>query len=171
MTENWSDIDGYEGIYKISDMGKVFSLISNKILKNKSTEKGYLYISLYKYKKMRNFYIHRLVASHFIEGDSILTVNHINGIKNDNSYKNLEWCTMGENNSHARNNGLQDRRGEKGNFTKLTEAQVICIIEALSNGEKCTHLAPVYGVTREAISRIKNGKNWKHLTKMIIYEE
>ena len=94
--EIWKNIVGYENLYKVSNMGNVFSCIKNIYRKN-VIRNGYLSVKI----KNKMYDIHRLVAIHFIENrDKKLTVNHINGNKHDNRVENLEWCTNQENINH-----------------------------------------------------------------------
>lgn len=100
MIEEWKDIKGYEGLYKVSNYGKVKSLKNNKILKPINCH-DYKYVHLCdKNHKRKNKAIHRLVAQAFIDDNSVMQVNHINGNKSDNCITNLEWCTSSENNYH-----------------------------------------------------------------------
>lgn len=104
MEEFWKDIEGYEGLYKISNLGNVKSSYKNKILKPRVKENGYLIVSLYKDKKDKKFYIHRLVASAFIPNlDKKEYVNHKNFDKRNNTVGNLEWVTRIENFRHYQN--------------------------------------------------------------------
>ena len=101
MKEIWKDIEEYEGLYKISNTGKVKSLIKNKILKPKVNNKnnGYILVNLYKDKISKNYYIHRLVAKHFLsDWNEELLVDHINNIRTDNHVENLRMVTPMENN-------------------------------------------------------------------------
>lgn len=118
--EMWKPIIGYEGWYEISNFGRVRSLdrtvyfrngkgqrdYKGKILKQKY-HNGYAMVNLNKNKKLEVVYIHQLVAKHFlekVEGKNV--VNHKDGIKSNNFYRNLEWVTSKENNLHARQMGL-----------------------------------------------------------------
>ena len=97
MTEIWRDIDGYEGRYQVSNLGRVKSLNYNhtgkeKILKPNTIRDGYLQVSLYN-KKMKNCYVHRLVAQAFIPNpDNLPEINHKSEEKWLNTVENLEWC-------------------------------------------------------------------------------
>ena len=97
MTEIWKDIEGYEGLYKISNYGEVWS-VRKQILLKKCNSSRYYKVTLAKNKKHKNFNIHRLVATHFIDNPfEKPCVNHIDENKTNNHYSNLEWCTYKEN--------------------------------------------------------------------------
>lgn len=100
--EIWKDIPGYEGLYRISNLGNVKSLKFGKerILRPGKDNHNYLIVVLCKDGKHKTRLIHRLVAFAFIpkvEGKEF--VDHINGIRDDNRIENLRWCTHRENDS------------------------------------------------------------------------
>lgn len=109
--EIWKDIKGYEGSYQVSNTGKVRSL--DKIDRNgckrhgiikqpQDNGNGYKYVQLKLDGTYKNHYIHRLVATHFIENPNDWEqVNHMNEIKEDNNVINLEWCTHQYNNTYG----------------------------------------------------------------------
>lgn len=104
--EIWKKINGFED-YKISNLGNI-RLLNGGISKRKITDK-YSQIGLIKENKSHTFYIHRLVALHFIANpENKPEVNHINGIKSDNRVENLEWVTAFENIRHAISLGKLD---------------------------------------------------------------
>lgn len=118
IEEEWKPIEGYEGLYKVSNLGKIQSLArkttSGKILKS-TLQNGYLKVMLCKNNKKRWYSIHRLVAEAFISNPkNYPIVNHIDGNKLNNNFYNLEWCTAKENISHAIKNKLKvfKRSGE-----------------------------------------------------------
>ena len=104
MKEVWRDIKDYEGLYKISSKGKVFSLKTNKLMKiNKCGE--YDYVALYKNSKKKIQKIHRLVAENFIENPNNLEcINHKDENKRNNRVYNLEWCTKKYNCNYGKRN-------------------------------------------------------------------
>ena len=92
MIEELKDIKDYEGEYAITRDGRVWSYKSNKFLKPKLVG-GYHQVNLYKDKKRKNYFIHRLVAEAFIPNPKGLPqVNHKDEDKSNNCVENLEWC-------------------------------------------------------------------------------
>lgn len=109
--EQWRDIEGYDGMYQVSDLGRVRSRYSGewRVMKPINIGSGYFGVAFYKNKKRKNVYIHRLVANAFIpNSDSSKTlINHIDECKQNNRFWNLEYCTPQYNSTY---NDIQNRK-------------------------------------------------------------
>lgn len=159
MEEIWKDIEGYEGLYQVSNLGRVKSLerkckvlngyrtVNERIRSLNKNRYGYITVSLNKNNKTKICTIHRLVAIAFIENpENKIQVNHIDGDKSNNTVDNLEWVSQEENMQHAVNTGL----------LKFTEERNYKISSALKYKNKTqSH--------RENISKSTKGK--KHYYK------
>lgn len=117
--EIWKDIKDYEGLYQVSNLGRIKSLgrymknhskkqwIEEKILTPQLNQGGYMVVGLCKNGKRKVHRIHRIIAEAFIpNSENKPYINHINGIKTDNTITNLEWCTNSENVQHGWDTGL-----------------------------------------------------------------
>ena len=167
--EEWKDVDGYDGEYEISNLGRVRSNkgLHSRILKQRTMYLGYKCSLLSKEGRRKSFLTHRLVAIHFI-GDfknERKEVNHKDGDKTNNTLENLEWVTHAENMKHSKENGLaKGGVGERNNKAKLTEMQVLAIDTLLKSDFTPQFIAPNFGVLPTNIYDIKNGKIWAWLT-------
>jgi len=165
--EIWKSIEGYEGSYEISNLGRVKSLIRKSpgtnttvenYLKKTLSRAGYYQYVLSKKGRSNKFLLHRLLMIYFVKNPfNKPCVNHINGIRSDNDFSNLEWCTYSENSLHGyRSNNRKNAR------RKLTETQVLEIKESLKNyyhglGKQ---LAKKYSVSVWIISLIRKNKTY-----------
>lgn len=107
MTEIWKDIYGYEGVYAVSNLGRVKRLagsgncIFDRLIKSRKKKAGYHIITLTKHGVCKTFHLHRLVAIAFIPNSDLnKEVNHIDLNKSNNIVENLEWVTHEENIKH-----------------------------------------------------------------------
>ena len=115
MKEIWKDIPGYESYYQVSNTGKIKSvphytrnninggmrLTEGRILTPYKMPNGYLQVQLSKNEVREKHYVHRLVASVFIDNTNNMSdVNHIDGDKENNCTDNLEWCSYQDNQIH-----------------------------------------------------------------------
>lgn len=172
MKEIFKDIEGFEGMYQISNQANVKSLdrldnrgrkITGRILKHKIDKDGYHQVILSKDGVPYTKKIHRLVAIAFIPNpENKLTVNHQDTNKDHNYESNLEWATSFENNLHAHKRGLNVafNKGESHPNAKLTAKQVK---EIRNNNLSSTKLAKKYNVSYHTIYEIKNRRTWKHI--------
>lgn len=189
MKEIWKDIDGYEGYYRISNLGRVKSLcrailrgknpmkIKERILTPSLNTCGYFQVDLRKGKEKRKQHRnHRLVADAFIqkiEGKDY--VNHKDGCKTNNRLENLEWCTFSENIKHAYDIGLITPYWTGIKNSKNPSSKKVMATNLIS-GNKMTFNsateAEKHGFSRFCISLCCNGKikthkgyNWNFIKK------
>lgn len=114
MAEIWKDIQGYEGLYQVSNLGRIKSLervvsfgkqrrlVKEKIRVQKYDKKGYCTVTLSKDNKIKHAKVHRVVAEAFIPNPlGLKEINHIDENKENNCVDNLEWCTHYENVMHG----------------------------------------------------------------------
>ncbi len=189
--EVWKDVVGYEGIYQISNTGRVKSLartveywnprwgcmvsrvIEEKLLTPCNNQFGYPVVHLRNSSKGKShkLLVHRMMAIAFIPNpDSKPAINHMNGCKTDYNLGNLEWVTNKENTQHAIAMGLvvppknlSPMRGEGHWGSKLTVVQVKGIREMRNSGYTYKDIATVYGIHWVTVGKICRKVLWKHV--------
>lgn len=120
MIELWRPVVGFEGLYEVSDLGRVRVLphtakdgrkFRGKVLSIRvSPQDGYCRVNLRKDGKQYNKTVHRIVATAFLHDPANRPeINHIDGHKWNNRASNLEWCTASENQQHALRHGLRNK--------------------------------------------------------------
>lgn len=145
--EEWRKIQGYEGLYEVSNLGRVRSIDriahrvdgidmfrAGKMLTTRKKDNGYIYIDLWKNNKAKLAYVHRLVATAFIDNPNELPViDHLNCDRADNRPENLEWVTITENSRRAANARVKNNKKDskvivKPKIQKKTTRKVIAAI-------------------------------------------
>lgn len=172
--EIWRWILGYEGMYQVSNYGRIKSFPRESEIGYKETtirkpileKRGYLRVTLYQNNTGTVFHVHRLVAQTFIPNpDNKLCVNHKDGNKFNNCVDNLEWATVAENNHHALEMGLH-KSGVDAYNSKLTEEQVRYIRQFYILGDKdfgVNALARKFNISRTCIQDVIKGKTYKNI--------
>lgn len=181
MAVVWKDVKDYEGLYKVSEYGDVWSVRSEIILKTATGTTEYKRVTFSKKGKHKHYPIHRLVAENFI--DNIYNkscVNHIDENKENNHYSNLEWCTHKENNNHGtRNQRIMNSREtslawKEFQIKRTKKVSVPIIGINLVDGEiiefASSNEAGRNGFYQGAISRCLNGKQKTHKNYKWIYK-
>lgn len=168
-TEQWKPVVGYDGIYEISDLGRVKRIgkctasPKERILKTRIGPDGYCVAFLSYSCKVKAKRIHAIVLEAFIGPRPLgMQANHKNGIKTDNQPKNLEWVTLRENIAHATRNGLVPS-GENHWNSKLKERHILEIRKRIQTGQTQGKIAAIYKVNRRTISKIGTRKAWKNI--------
>lgn len=178
MKEIWKDIKNYEGLYQISNTGKVKrlskiilgkngtkQLIKEKIMNGSITFNGYVRVGLSKNGKVTKIRIHRLVAETFIPNpNNLKQINHIDGDKTNNNINNLEWVTPSENIKHAYRNKLiiapkgkkSSLYGKRNGLCKNSK-KVICITTD-TIFDSIIEIERKYGISHQSISECCKGR-------------
>ena len=166
--EQWKDIKGFEGVYQVSDSGKVKRIIDDgeRVLKATPNKDGYLRVRLLHLDDDFTRTVHRLVAETFIPcDDPNLTVNHKDGNKRNNNLNNLEWVDRSEQMYHAYSLGLKKPiRGSKNKNAKLSAEDVRYIrrvYKRQSTEFGTVALSKKFGVTNRVIGLIVRGLSYK----------
>lgn len=169
MLEEWKDIEGFEGLYQVSNTGKVKSLTRYKKEIKPELHKGeYFRVGLSNKGKKIHKFVARLVAKAFVANpDNKPCVNHIDGDRQNNNHWNLEWMTHSENNQHAYDNGLRVISQEH-----IDSFRVNCKL-ALSKKVKDLKTGEIYESLAQASEAVKiptSTLSRKILTKQIEFE-
>lgn len=177
------EIQGFEGLYSVTEDGKVWAHEKQTRTPNGGFRKdggrwltlsrvtkrtAHLRVYLHANGKTIGMLVHRLVAMAYIPNPQNLPhINHIDCDPTNNSVTNLEWCNPVMNGKHAFSNGLtkapQPCPGEKNGSAKLTEENVKEIRQASQNGESGASIAKRYPVNAKTISDIILRKRWAHV--------
>ena len=180
MKEVWKDVTGFEGLYQVSDLGRIKSLprqcwmnskgktyrsVPERIMKSSLIGKGYKMVYLSKDGRVYSRLLARIVAEAFVPNPKNKPeVNHVDLDKLNCRASNLEWTTRLENMRHAYANGaIPFMEGERGGGSKLKNEQVLAIRRRRKKGIRVKQLASEYGVHECAIYRILSRATWKHI--------
>lgn len=168
--ETWKNIKGYEGLYQVSDRGRVKSLeriiikkdgrkftVKERVLKPGVTKDGYLIVALHAGDKQKTLTVHRLVCTAFHENlENKPCVNHINENKTDNRASNLEWCTYKENNNHGTHNERMAKTRSKPVRQYTRDGELVKVWPSPCEAERQG------GFDSSTISNVANGKRKTH---------
>lgn len=180
MEEMWKPVLGFEGLYEISNLGRVNRLkrvirqkarvmqnhtLKEMFLKIQTNIDGYYVVKLSKNGRVYEKRINRLIAEAFIPNPKNLpVVNHKDTIKTNNSVSNLEWCTVAHNNRHAFANNLMNHfKGEEYPGAKLNVEKIKYIRKKYKAGKTQKELAELFQICQQAVSKIIHRKLWGHI--------
>ena len=156
IKEEWKDIKGYEGLYQVSNKGRVKSIRNNIILKPIISDKGYYRVDLSKNNNKDRIRVHRLVAQAFIPNpNNYPQVNHKDENKSNNRVDNLEWCTDKYNHDY----GTRNERATK----HLADFNSISVVQLDNNHKlikvwKSASSVNIQGIEHQHISECCSGK-------------
>lgn len=176
MNEEWRDVVGWEGMYKVSNCGRIFSL-PRRDKRNRSwggyymsftkNKYGYLTVNLTRDAKQKRYAVHRLVACAFLQNpNNYKEINHKDENKENNNLSNLEWCTRSYNVTYGRlDEKFRKHRvaGERCGRSKITLEQVNEIrAKYVRNSRKfgLPSLAKEYGISPSQVGNIVREKSW-----------
>ena len=165
MCEEWRGIPGYEGLYEVSNIGRLRTIKTGKIKKQRTSRYGYLIVGLSKDGWVRTMMVHRAVLMAFVgmppPGHE---AHHKNHLKTSNPVENLEWVTPKENVRAAIEEGLHNNTGHHNGNAKLTEDQVRSIRHSYAaHGETKASIARRFGIGHTTVRNIINRDRWAHV--------
>ena len=176
-TEEWRPVVGYEGIYLVSNQGRVQSLdrtvnqkngsrrsIKGRMLIPSTLATGYPRVKLWRNGTGKEVSIHRLVVEAFVGDPDGFHVNHKDGDRENNDVTNLEIVTPRQNFRHAMEIGLWDYRGTKHHWSKISDADVR-VIRKLYAYKHMTQdrIANMFGIIPSTVHCVKSYKSWRHI--------
>lgn len=160
--ENWKRIQGYEGLYEVSDKGRVRDLKGN-IKPMYKNNKGYLCLSLYVSGRTYHPTIHRLVAKTFIENPNDYSqINHKDCNKLNNEITNLEWC----NQRHNYDEGMktfQYSKNENHFYAKLKNSDIPMIYNLYKLGFTRITVSRIFNINPSSLEAIEKGISYREL--------
>ena len=176
IDEIWKPVDAYEGIYEVSNLGRVRSLdrdspsriygrpitkrLKGRVLKHFFDKDRYHQVRLCN-GRGRSESVHRIVcrAFHGPKPTPDHEVAHNNGDKADNRAANLRWATNKENQRDREKHGTV-RCGEDAPWAKLTREQALDIKRRANSGESSGVIGPEYGIDPTYVRQIATGRRW-----------
>lgn len=177
MKEEWKDIVGYEGLYQVSNLGRVKSfdkVVKNakgtyikkeRYLKPQKISNGYFIVGLYKNKKHKNIYIHKIVAEAFLDNSNCYEeINHIDGNKENNVFSNLEYCSRNYNQKHSYIKGLTSRYKTRHKIEQYDlKGKFIREWNSISEASNCLCIERT-GISKCCNKKLKSSNNyiWKY---------
>jgi hypothetical protein len=170
MAETWRPVIGYDGVYEVSDFGRVkriapaYCNASQVRIMRPWLITGYPAVELYRSGKGKTHMVHRLVAAAFLGiCPPRHEVNHLDGNRSNPALPNLEYTTHAGNLLHAFATGLQRRRlGEENHSAKIT-ADDVREIRRLRGDVLQRDLATRFGITVHQVCAIQRGRSWSHI--------
>lgn len=158
--------------YVIYEDGRVYSNISNKFISFSVNEFGYYRAGLInKDGFSKAVKLHRLVATAYhLNPENKREVNHIDGNKEHNHARNLEWVTSKENKTHAWDNDLYTHKGDNHYAANFTDEEIHAMCVMLQDGSRNVDVARAFNTDKGMIANLKTGRNWKHISENYTFD-
>ena len=158
------EIKGFEN-YTVTRDGKVINTNTGRVLKPDVNNCGYLRVTLSKNGKTYRFFIHHLVALHYVPNPLMAKqVNHKDGIKFNNEDTNLEWCSASENINHAYNIGLKGL-GQRHHNSTISDDVAKDVCGLIEDGYARSYIMSETGASKHQVDDIRRRKTWAHISK------
>ena len=144
ISEIWVDLAGYEGLYSVSNLGRIASHHWNKrrILRPRTNNRGYSLVNLSKNGRLKTFKVHVLVAKHFLPNPCGLTeINHKDEDKSNNRCDNLEWCTRSYNVNYGTRIAKQRSAVIKAVIQYDKNGEIIASYDSITNASRAVGLS------------------------------
>jgi hypothetical protein len=142
--EQWKDIPGYEGLYLVSNLGRVKRVFKNgaeRFLKGSPDKDGYTKVILSSNQVKKHCKVHRLVAEAFVPNtDHKPQINHKDRCKSNNVASNLEWVTAAENTRHCVATGRRTNTKAVIQYTK--DMRVVAVWDSVTKAAKSLNISP-----------------------------
>lgn len=166
MSERWEPIPDFEGLYAISDLGRVMSLRRGRILKPGLNTSGYHQVCLFWTKKRKQMRVVGRTVLEAFTGERYdwreMHAAHRNGKRTDNRLANLYWATISENHLDKRKHGT-NYIGTRHYAAKLNPEKVREIRKLLAKGIKRAVIAKQYGIRVQSLMALESGRTWFHV--------
>lgn len=167
--EEWRTIEGYEGFYEVSSLGRVRRTRTGPrtrvgLIIQGYSPRGYRSVRLSRENKIKAFQVHRLVCAAFHGDQKHLQVNHKNGVRDDNRAANLEWVTGSENQQHAvRELNPHRNLGSANASARLTEEMVVEMRSLYAQGWSRDRLSERFKIKPKSVWETVTRRNWRHV--------
>ena len=167
MTENWKEIAGYEGLYEVSDLGRVKSFWhgKEKILNPLKNNNGYLSVILCKDGQKKMLLVHRIVAEAFIQNTKgLATINHKDEDKTNNTVSNLEWMSQKDNiNYGTHNKRVAESLSKQVQMFDKSTGELLATFPSTHEAERVTRIDQG-SISKCCIGKLKSagGYVWKY---------
>lgn len=161
--EKWAEVTGYEGLYKVSNLGRVYKITGKNIgiMRQHTINSGYKTVYLYKDRRSTTKLVHRLVAREFCEGYSEgLVVNHKDADRKNNLHSNLEWMTQKQNIQDSMTRGTHNYKAahKVAHKRRRKPVEITCEETGISfKFESARKASKFIGVHENNVSRVARG--------------